>query len=78
VSFTSWETIRALAGATVVVETVFAYPGVGYLAIQAIQRDDIPLLQATVVIMALFIVLANILFDSLYAWIDPRIRASQA
>lgn len=75
VSFTSWETIRALAGATVVVETVFAYPGVGYLAIQAIERDDIPLLQADVVIMALLIVMANILFDWLYIGINPRLRS---
>lgn len=76
VSFTSWETIRALAGATVVVETVFAYPGVGYLAIQAIERDDIPLLQADVVIMAFLIVTANILFDWLYVGINPRLRSS--
>jgi peptide/nickel transport system permease protein len=76
VSFTSWETVRALAGATVVVETVFAYPGVGYLAIQAIERDDIPLLQAVVMLVALLVVAANIVFDSLYAAIDPRIKSA--
>jgi peptide/nickel transport system permease protein len=76
VAFLSWETARALAGTTVIVETVFAYPGVGYLAMQAIRRDDIPLLQADVFIVALLVVATNIAFDALYGVVDPRIRSS--
>lgn len=69
-----WETIRALAGYTVVVETVFAWPGIGYLAMQAIKRQDVILLQATVFTAALLVVVINILVDMLYTRIDPRIK----
>jgi len=74
-SLASVEIARAFAGTTVVVETVFAFPGVGYLAIQALERDDLVLIQAVVLIVALLVVATNLAFDLLHARIDPRIRA---
>jgi peptide/nickel transport system permease protein len=73
-SFLGWETIRSLGASTVVVETVFAYPGLGYLAVQASQRQDVILLQATVLLVALLVVFLYIGFDVIYSWIDPRLR----
>ena len=62
-----------LAGA-VVVETIFAWPGVGRLIIQSIQVSDYPVVQAAVLLIATTVVLANFLTDVLYMFIDPRIR----
>lgn len=73
VTLTGWELVRALAGYTIVVETVFAWPGVGYLAIQAVDRQDIPLIQAVVFLVAVVVVVVNFLMDVLYLRIDPRI-----
>ncbi|MGQ0848569.1 MAG: ABC transporter permease [Actinomycetota bacterium] len=69
-----WELIRALAGFSVVVETVFAWPGLGFLAIQSIQRQDLILLQAIVFVVALMIVSINVLMDVAYKYVDPRIK----
>jgi len=68
-----WEITRALAGYTIIVETVFAWPGLGLAAIQAIQREDILLLQAIVFVVALMVVIINLALDLLYKFIDPRI-----
>ncbi len=68
-----WEFIAALAGYTVVVETVFAWPGLGLTAIQAIQRGDLFLMQAIVFTVAFLIVVANIALDVAFKAIDPRI-----
>lgn len=76
VTLIGWETMRAFAGYTVVVETVFAWPGIGLLAIQAIQHQDIILLQATVFTSAILVVLMTIIVDLSYSWIDPRIKAT--
>jgi len=69
-----WELIRALAGYSVVVETVFAFPGLGLTAIQAIERQDLILLQAIVFTVAVMVVFINIAMDVLYKLIDPRIE----
>lgn len=69
-----WESIRALAGYSVVVETVFAWPGLGLAAIQAIERQDLVLLQAIIFTVALMVVAVNITMDVLYTLIDPRIQ----
>jgi peptide/nickel transport system permease protein len=61
-------------GGVVVVESVFAWPGVGKLAYDAISHDDINLIMGTVLVGAVFVVLANIVVDVLQAWLDPRIR----
>jgi peptide/nickel transport system permease protein len=70
----SWETAYTLAGYSVIVETVFAWPGLGYLAIQAIQREDLILIQGIVIVVAAIVVLINIVTDILYTAIDPRIE----
>lgn len=69
-----WELIRAVAGYSVVVETVFAWPGLGMTAIQAIEREDLILLQAIVFTVAIIVVLINILMDVAYTIIDPRLK----
>lgn len=64
----------ALLGGAVITESIFAWPGVGRLAVQAINARDIPLVQAVVFIMALAIVAINLLTDIVYTYLDPRIR----
>jgi peptide/nickel transport system permease protein len=63
-----------LLGGTVVTETVFAWPGIGMLTIQALQNDDFPVIQAAVFLLAFIFVFVNLTVDLLYAWLDPRIR----
>ena len=69
----SFQIGRFLGGA-VVVETVFNWPGMGRLAIEAIMGRDIPIIQATILILALTYVVINLIADLLYAILDPRIR----
>jgi peptide/nickel transport system permease protein len=64
----------ALLGGAVITETIFAWPGVGRLTIQAIQSKDLPLVQACVLLLASIFVFANLVVDILYAYLDPRIR----
>ncbi|WP_127754489.1 ABC transporter permease [Devosia sp. 1566] len=73
-TLSGWELISTLAGYTVVVETVFAWPGLGLTAIQAIQRGDLFLMQAIVFSIALLIVIINLTLDIVFKLIDPRIR----
>jgi len=63
-----------LMGGIVIVEEVFAYPGMGRLIIYAIQNRDVPLLQISILIVAAVYALANFAADLLYAWLNPRIR----
>ena len=72
-NLSGWELIVALSGYTVVVETVFAWPGLGLTAVQAIQRGDLFLMQAIVFIVAFLIILVNIGVDVAAKLIDPRI-----
>ena len=67
-------TLGALVTGSLVVETVFAWPGLGQLAIQALFSSDYPLLQGVVMMFTILYVLAALLVDILYAYIDPRIR----
>jgi ABC-type dipeptide/oligopeptide/nickel transport system permease component len=62
-----------LAG-TIVTENIFSWPGIGRLAVQAIQSRDYPLLQGCILMIALSYVLVNFATDILYALVDPRIR----
>jgi ABC-type dipeptide/oligopeptide/nickel transport system permease component len=64
-----------LAG-TIVTETIFSWPGIGRLTVQAISARDYPLLQGCILVIALSYVLVNLLTDVLYAIIDPRVRLS--
>lgn len=63
-----------LLGGAVIVETVFGWPGIGRLAVDAIFNRDIPVIQAVVLVAAVIFVLVNLLVDLLYGLIDPRIR----
>jgi len=66
--------LSLLLGGAVVTETVFAWPGLGRLAIESIRMGDYPVVQAIVVFFALCVVIGNLLADILTAIIDPRIR----
>jgi peptide/nickel transport system permease protein len=72
----SFEYARMLAGYTVVVEVVFAWPGLGLLTVQALDDQDLVVLQAIVIVTAALIVLVNLITDLMYAVIDPRIEAA--
>jgi peptide/nickel transport system permease protein len=66
--------IAAIMSGVVIVEVIFAYPGMGRLAFQAIANRDLPVIQAFVFLSGLTIVTANMLLDVVYTWLDPRIR----
>ena len=67
-------TLGSLVTGSLVVETVFAWPGLGQLAIQALFGNDYPLLQAVIIVFTLMYVMASLMVDVMYAYIDPRIR----
>jgi len=75
ITFSTMMFISALAGA-VTTETVFAWPGIGQLIIQAVGWRDFPLVQAIVIVIAAMYIGANLAVDVLYAYINPRIRYS--
>jgi peptide/nickel transport system permease protein len=66
--------VSFLLGGAVVSEVVFAYPGMGRLAVTAVSYRDLPVIQSFVVISASLVVLINLLQDLIYGWLDPRIR----
>jgi peptide/nickel transport system permease protein len=68
--------IGVLIGSSVLVETVFNIPGIGRLNYVAITHADFPIVQGTVLLAALFIIVANIIVDIAYAFLDPRVRYS--
>jgi peptide/nickel transport system permease protein len=67
--------IGSLSG-TVLVETVFALPGLGGLAVQATSQHDIPLIQGVAVYFTIAVICVNLLVDLTYSWLDPRVRVS--
>jgi peptide/nickel transport system permease protein len=73
VTFLGWWGGRLLGG-VVIVEIIFAVPGMGSALAQAVSQRDYPTVQALVFVMALVFLLINLLVDLLYAWLDPRIR----
>ena len=74
VSFTSIVIVTQFLLGAVVIETVFAWPGVGYLAFQSLVQRDYPVLQGVVLLMGVVFILANLAVDLLYGVLDPRIR----
>ena len=66
--------LGGLLGGAVITETVFAWPGVGSLLVEAIQGRDYPVVQGCVLLISLAYVLVNTGTDLVYAWVDPRIR----
>ncbi len=63
-----------LLGGAIITEAVFAYPGIGRLAVEAVVNKDVPLIQAVVVSVAAVLLLLNIAIDLLYMMLDPRVR----
>ena len=59
---------------TVVIETVFAWPGLGRLAVEAVQWRDYPVVQGVVLFVSCVTLITNLVVDVLYGWLDPRIR----
>ena len=66
--------VSILLGGAVLVETAFNIPGIGRLNFDAINHADFPIIQGTIIIAAGFIIVANILVDIAYAYLDPRVR----
>ena len=66
----------ALLGGAVITETVFNWPGVGKLVVDAIYIRDYPIVQAVLIVSATSFVLINLLIDLSYSYLDPRIRYS--
>jgi len=68
--------IGTLLGGAVITETIFAWPGIGRLALDAITYRDFPVVEADVFFIAVAFLLINLFVDLLYAWLDPRIRVT--
>ncbi|MFL5842855.1 MAG: ABC transporter permease [Thermoleophilaceae bacterium] len=66
--------IGILLGGAILTETVFNIPGIGRLVFDSIQHSDLPMIQGTVLIGTFFIVMANLVVDIIYAFLDPRVR----
>lgn len=64
--------LASFLNGAVVIETIFAWPGIGSLFIQAIERRDLPLVLACVFVIATLVIVVNLVIDLAYAWIDPR------
>ena len=67
-----------LIGGSVIIEMVFAWPGIGRLIIDSILKNDFPMVQASIIVLAASIAIVNLLVDVSYRLIDPRIRAGAA
>ena len=65
-----------MMGGAIVVENVFAWNGIGRLAIEAVFARDYPVIQGFILVFATVVVLVSVVIDMLYAWLDPRIRYS--
>ncbi|HEU5193686.1 MAG TPA: nickel ABC transporter permease [Methylomirabilota bacterium] len=69
--------LGTLLGGSVITETIFAWPGVGRLSVQAINNRDYPVVQASVFLLATTFVVVNLLVDVVYTYLDPRIRLTR-
>ena len=76
VTLAGLDTAQLLGGA-VITETIFAWPGVGRLSVQAINNRDYPVVQASVFLLATTFVVVNLLVDVVYTYLDPRIRLTR-
>jgi peptide/nickel transport system permease protein len=66
--------IGVLLGGAVLTESVFNLPGIGRLGVDAITHADLPVIQGTVLAAAFFVIVANLVVDVLYAFLDPQVR----
>lgn len=74
VAYSSVVLVRTFVIGSIVVETVFGWPGIGRLAYESTFARDFPLIQGIVVMIAIIVISVNLLSDILYGWLDPRIR----
>ena len=65
-----------MLGGSIVIETIFAINGLGFLAWESIQRADLPMMQAIVLVLSIFYIVLTFIADVLNAWLDPRIRVA--
>jgi peptide/nickel transport system permease protein len=65
-----------MLGGSIVIETIFAINGLGFLAWESILRADLPMMQAIVLVLAVFYIVLTLVADMLNAWLDPRIRVA--
>lgn len=63
-----------MLGGSIVIETIFAINGLGFLAWESIQRADLPMMQAIVLVLSIFYIILTFVADLLNAWLDPRLR----
>jgi peptide/nickel transport system permease protein len=66
--------VNMLIGGAVIIENIFCLPGMGQLALTALNQRDYPLVSAITLITAVFVMLVNLIVDLTYTWLDPRIR----
>lgn len=67
--------IGGIIGGAITVETVYSWPGLGYLTYQALKVPDLPLLQGTFIVFSASVIIMNLIADVLYRFLDPRVRA---
>jgi len=70
--------LGALVAGAIITETVFAWPGVGRLLVSSVSSRDLAVVQAILLMVSFCMIIANMLVDLSYGWIDPRIRTSSS
>jgi peptide/nickel transport system permease protein len=68
--------VVGILGGAVVIEAVFALPGLGSLAVEATSRTDLPLIVGVILAVVLIVVIVNLVVDILVAWLNPKVRLS--
>ena len=68
--------IGSILSGQILIETVFSYPGLGFLLIYAVNGRDYPLMQGLFMMITIGILAANFVVDILYTWLDPRVRTA--
>ena len=76
VTLAAFEFATIVGAGLILIETIFNWPGIGYLTYQALNHRDFPLIQACIVVIAVVVVATNLVVDALYGIIDPRTRAA--
>ncbi|WP_033915945.1 ABC transporter permease subunit [Campylobacter sputorum] len=66
--------IGELIGGALIIENIFAYPGIGRYAVNAISNNDYPVIQCFIIMMSFIFIILNLIIDILYAFIDPRVK----
>jgi peptide/nickel transport system permease protein len=70
--------LGTLLGVTVIIEQIFGLPGIGHELLSAINGRNLPVIEGAVFVFGLIVVIANLIADLLYAWLDPRVRYGSA